>query len=199
MTTPSQSPTEMLRNYASVNAIVKKREAKAALDLTQNQIDSGFDRLVQCGQLTRIGHGIYKFDPTVEKPVFDVQEKIWRAMKVKRVFSSADIALLAETSVAYVYKLFRKYRAEDFIKNAGARRPTHGSGAEKLYRLTLKGQNKARQPNIEQFTPDPLVMDTVNLNRLVCSGMVARDEESAEQAIALCREIVRTIEEDLKG
>jgi len=190
----AKNPTEMLRNYAAANSIVKKREAKNALGLTQGQIDGGFDRLVQCGQLTRVGHGIYKFDPTAETPVYDVQEKIWRAMRVKRVFSSADIALLAETTVAYVYKLFRRYKADGYIKPAGVR-STHGTGAEKLYRLTIKGQNKARQPNVEHFTPDPMVMDAVNLNRLVCSGMVARDETSAHHAAALCRGIIEAIEE----
>jgi len=191
------NPTEMLRNYAAVNAIIKKSEVKAALKLTQNQVNSSFGTLRQSGELTRVGHGLYKWMPTVEKPACEVTEKVWRAMKVKRVVSYADLAMLAETSKDYVYKLCRKYRAEKYIKPAGVR-STYGSGTEKLFRLTLKGQSKARQPNVEQFTPDPLVMDAVNLNRLVCSGLVIREEQSAKDAIGICSRIIQSLKEDLK-
>jgi hypothetical protein len=191
------NPTEMLRNYAAVNSIVKKGEVKAALNFTPDQVKHTFDSLIKEGHLIRIGHGIYKFVPTVEKPACEVTEKIWRAMKVKRVFSYSDLALLAETSKDYVYKLFRKYRAENYIKPAGVRK-TYGSGTEKLFRLTLKGQNKARQPNVEEFKPDPLVMDAVNLNRLVCSGLVIREESSAVDAIEICKRIIAVLEESMK-
>ena len=191
------NPTEMLRNYAAVNSIIKKSEVKTALNFTPNQVKHSFDTLVRDGYLTRIGHGIYKFVPTVEKPACEVTEKIWRAMKVKRVFSYSDLAMLAETSKDYVYKLFRKYRAEKYIKPAGVR-PTYGSGTEKLFRLTLKGQKKARNPNVEQFKPDPLVMDAVNLNRLVCSGLVIREESAAIESIAICKRIIHSLEEEMK-
>lgn len=191
------NPTEMIRNYAAVNSIMKRNEAKAALNLTPNQIKHSFDTLVRDGYLTRIGHGIYKFVPTVEKPACEVTEKIWRAMKVKRVFSYSDLAMLAETSIHYVYKLFRQYRAENYIKPAGVRK-TYGSGTEKLFRLTLKGQSKARQPNVEEFKPDPLVMDAVNLNRLVCSGLVIREDSAAAEAIAICNRIIQSLEADME-
>ena len=189
--------TQMLRNFAAANSVIKKSEAKKALNLTKNQVASSFDTLVRQGYLTRIGHGLYKSVPTVEKPSCEVTEKIWRAMKVKRVFSYADIALLAETTKDYVYKLCRKYRADGYLKPAGVR-PTYGSGTEKLFRLTIKGQNKARKPNVEKFTPDPLVMDAVNLNRLVCSGLVIRKESAAKEAIVICHSIIQSLKEDMK-
>lgn len=189
--------TQMLRNFAAANSVIKKSEAKKALNLTKNQVGSCFDTLVRQGYLTRIGHGLYKSVPTVEKPCCEVTEKIWRAMKVKRVFSYADIALLAGTTKDYVYKLSRGFRAEGYLKPSGARK-TYGSGTEKLFRLTIKGQNKARQPNVEQFTPDPLVMDAVNLNRLVCSGLVIRKERAAKEAIVICHSIIQSLKEDMK-
>ncbi|MCF6246897.1 MAG: hypothetical protein L3J69_05995 [Desulfobacula sp.] len=192
-----ENPTQMLRNFAAANSVIKKSEAKKALNLTKNQVSSCFDTLIRQGYLTRIGHGLYKSVPTVEKPVCEVTEKIWRAMKVKRVFAYADIAMLADTTKDYVYKLFRGFRAEGYVKPAGAR-PTYGSGTEKLFRLTIKGQNKARKPNIEQFKPDPLVMDTVNLNRLVCSGLVIRKESAAKEAIVICHSIIQGLKEDMK-
>jgi len=193
--TAKQSPTEMLRNYAAANGIIKKREVKKALDFTPRQIDSSFGNLAKSGELERVSHGVYKFVPIVEKPVFDVTEKIWRAMKAKRKFSASDIAMLAETTIAYVYKLFRRCRADGYIKQAGVR-STYGSGKEKLWRLTLKGRNKAVKPNVAEFTPDPLVMDTVNLNRLVCSGLAAREEASADDAITLCKRIINRLENE---
>jgi hypothetical protein len=192
-----ESPTEMLRNFSSANSVVKKKEARVALNLTANQTKHAFDTLIRQGYMTRIGHGVYKFVSAVEKPACEVTEKVWRAMKVKRVFSYADLAMLSDTSKNYIYKLCRKYRAENYIKPAGAR-TTYGSGKEKLFRLTVKGQNKARQPNVEKFTPDPFVMDAVNLNRLVCSGLVIRKEESAKEAIAICYSIIGKLKEDMK-
>jgi len=194
---PIKNPTDMLRQYAATNSIIQKKEVKTALNFSQTEINRCFDTLRQSGELIRVGRGIYKFVATVETQSFEVTDKIWRAMKVKRVFSCSDIAMLAETTIAYVYKLFRKYRADGFIKQQGVR-ATHGSGEEKIWRLTLRGQNKARKPNVEQFKPDPLVMDAVNLNRLVCSGLVRRDEDSARHAIALCKMLISGIKEDLK-
>lgn len=193
-----ENPTQALRNFCSANSVIKRKEAKLALNLTASQLNQGLDTLVRQGYLTRIGHGLYKFVPTVEKPACEVTEKVWRAMKVKRVFAYSDLAMLAGTSKNYIYKLFRKYRAENYIKPAGAR-PTHGSGTEKLWRLTIKGQNKARQPNVDNFTPDPLVMDAVNLNRLVCSGLVIRDENAAKEAIGICHGIIENLKEDIKS
>ena len=95
--------TEMLRNFAAVNSVIKISEAKNALNLTKNQAKCSFGTLVRQGYLTRIGHGLYKSVPTVEKPSCEVTEKIWRAMKVKRKFSYADIAMLADTTKDYVY------------------------------------------------------------------------------------------------
>lgn len=191
------NPTEMIRNFAAGCSVIQRKEVRKALDLTPTQLKHGLDTLVRQGYLTRIGHGTYKFVPTVEKPACEVTEKIWRAMRVKRVFAYSDLAKLAETSRDYVYKLFRKYRAEGYIKPAGRRR-TYGSGSEKLFRLTMKGQNRARKPNVDNFKPDPLVMSAIDLNRLVCSGLVIRQESAALKAIGLCNRIIDTLKEDIK-
>lgn len=189
--------TNMLRNFAAANAVFKRMDAKVALDMTPDQINRACDTLLRQGYIERIGHGMYKSNTVVEKPRCDVTDKLWRAMKVKKVFSYADLAMLANTSKAYIYKLFRKYRAEGYIKPAGARK-TYGSGTEKMFRLTLKGQNKARTPNVETFKPDPLVMDAVNLNRLVCSGLVVREERAALEAVGLCERIIKVLNEDME-
>jgi len=109
-------------------------------------------------------------------------------MKISSSFSASEIAKLAGSTRAYVYKRFRIYSADGYIKQAG-RRSTHGSGSEKLYRLTVKGKKKALNPNIKTFEPDPLVMAAVNLNRLVCSGLAIRSRESADQALKFVKQI----------
>ena len=179
--------TEMIRSYAAVNGIIKKKAAEDSLGLTKGQVKSSVATLVRNGSLTRIGHGMYRFVNETEKPVADVTNKIWRAMKISTTFSVGDIAMLSGTTTAYVYKRVRQYKADGFIKPAGAR-PTHGS-REKLWRLTGTGKAKAQYLSTETYTPDPLTMAAVNLNRLICSGLVARNKDAANQACAIVDEI----------
>lgn len=174
--------TEMVKNFAAANGIVKKKEARESLGLSSDQTKYAFDNLVKGGYLRRIDHGLYQFCELVQKPGIEGVDKIWRAMQISTTFSAAEIARLASSSTAYVYKRFRQYRADGYLKEAGVKR-TYGSGQEKLWRLTLKGKNKAQAPNVEAFEPDPLVMATVNLNRLICSGFAFRSKDTATQAL----------------
>jgi hypothetical protein len=186
--------TEMVRQFAAANTTVRKKQVRESLDISYNETDYAFDCLVAQGYLKRIGHGAYLFNDYVQKSGPDINDKIWRAMKVSNgAFSAAEIARLAESSTAYVYKRFRMYKADEYIKDAGQRK-THGSGWEKLYRLTAKGKERALNPNLEQFTPDPLVMAAVNLNRLICSGLAVRDPEAAKQALGFIEEIKNGLE-----
>jgi DNA modification methylase len=187
--------TEMVRQFAAANTTVRKKQVRESLGISNNETDYAFDTLVGQGYLKRIGHGAYLFNDYVQKIGPDINDKIWRAMKVSSgAFSAAEIARLAESSTAYVYKRFRVYKADEYIKEAGMRN-THGSGWEKLWRLTSKGKEKSMNPNLEQFTPDPLVMAAVNLNRLICSGLAMREEEAAKQALSFCKQIKNGLED----
>ena len=183
--------TQMVRNFAAAKGIVRKKEAKAALDMTQNQIVYAFETLKAQGYLDRVGHGKYQFVEKVEKPGAEVTDKIWRAMKIKKVFTAAQIAMLSGSTVNYIYKLFRGFRADGVIKQHGLK----PRSSEKVWRLTLKGKNKAIELNMKEFKPDPLVMAAVNLNRLICSGVAARDHKAGEQALELCGEIRKGLED----
>lgn len=183
--------TEMVRNYAAAKGIVRKKEAKLALGLTQDQIVYAFDALKNQGYLDRIGHGKYQFVDMVEKPGSEVTDKIWRAMKIKQIFSANEIAMLSGSTVNFVYKRFREFRADGYIKQHGLKK----SSSEKVWRLTPSGKAKAMKPNEEAFIPDPLVMAAVNLNRLICSGMAVRDHKAGAQAIAYCTEIRKGLED----
>jgi hypothetical protein len=131
----------------------------------------------------------------VQKTGPDINDKIWKAMKVcSGAFSSAEIARLARSSTSYAYKRIRQYKTEGYIDDAGTRK-THGSGWEKLYRLKSKGKERALNPNIETFTPDPLVMAVANLNRLICSGLAMRDPESTKQALIFVEQIRKGLDD----
>lgn len=187
--------TEMVRNFAAANTTIRKKQVRESLGLSVEQVSYAIDTLVHQGYLKRIGHGSYLFNDYVQKIGADINDKIWKAMKVSSgSFSSAEIARLAESSTAYVYKRFRMYRADGFLKDAGTRK-THGSGWEKLWRLTSKGKGKSMNPNLEAFTPDPLIMAAVNLNRLICSGLAVRDAEAATQAMAFIEQIKNGLED----
>ncbi|MCG8642490.1 MAG: hypothetical protein MI862_22380 [Desulfobacterales bacterium] len=136
-----------------------------------------------------------------EKPVDKETEKIWRAMKVKRVFSCTEIAGLANASQTDVHGLFRAYKADGYIRNAGVRPSRTGRDCEpeKLFRLTVKGQNRARQPDVASFKTDPLAGDAIELNRLVCSRLVIRDDNAAKEAIRICRRMIKTLNAEMES
>ena len=187
---------EIVRQFAAANTTIRKKQAKEILGLTVEQVAYAFDTLVSQGYLKRIGHGAYLFSYYVQKPGSDVNDKIWAAMKVSSngAFSASDIARLSDSSTAYVYKRFRMYRADGYLKDAGTRKTSTGDW-EKMWRLTPRGKEKAQNPNLEQFTPDPLVMAAVNLNRLICSGLAVRDPEAAKQALGFIEEIKNGLED----
>jgi len=177
------STTNMVREYAAAAGTFKKIEAQTALGLTVDQVKRAVDTLYRQGYLRRIRHGLYQANSIVESPVADLNDKIWRAMRVSGTFSAADIAKLADSTKSYVYKRFRVFRADDLIKQAGVRPSGLPSAKEKIWRLTPKGKEKALAPAAESFEPDPLVMAAVNLNRLICSGLAVRSAESATEAL----------------
>jgi hypothetical protein len=190
----TDTATSIVRAFAAASGTFRKIEAQAALGLTMNQIKRAVDTLYRQGYLRRIQHGLYQACHVVETPIGDCNDKIWRAMKVSSTFSAAEIARLASSTRSYVYKRFRQFRADGLIKPAGVR-PTYGSGTEKLWRLTLKGKEKAQAPTESAYKPDPVVMATVNLNRLICSGTAVRDADAAREAISL----MQVIMEAMKG
>lgn len=177
--------TEMVRSFAAAKGMVRQKEARLSLNLTTSQISNAFDTLKRQGYLHRVRHGLYQFNEFVEKPGSDIRDKIWRAMKIKPVFTASDIAKLAGSTTSYVYKKFRTYRADGYIRQHGLK--PHSS--EKVWRLTVKGKNKAMAPNMEEYKPDPLIMAAVNLNRLICSGIAVRDHDAGQQALKFCNEI----------
>lgn len=192
------SPTEALRNFAAAKGSFKRKEAVTALGITGKQADSAISQLMNLGHITRISMGKYRFCTVQEDNRMDrLDEKLWRAMKVKRLFTAADLALLAETTVPHVYKFVRRYVALGYIKQQG-RKKTYGSGTAKQYRLTLKGQDKALAPQKKEYTPEPVITDVVELNRLVCSGVTKVDEWAAHQGIAMCHRIIKSIEDSLE-
>lgn len=192
------STTEALRNFAAVKGFFKRREAVTALGITGKQADSSISQLMKRGHLERISPGQYLFCTIHEDNHMDsLNERLWRAMKAKRTFTAASLALLAESSVDHIYKFVRRYAAQGYIKQQG-RVPTHGSGTAKLYRLTLKGQDKARAPKKKAYKPEPAVTDVVELNRLVCSGVTKVDEDAARQCIAMCRRIIKELKSSLE-
>lgn len=183
--------TEMVRSYAAANGTVRKKDAKAALGLKQDQIVYAFETLKTQGYLIKIKHGLYQFCEHVEKPVAEINNKIWRAMKIKQVFTVAEIAMLSGSTINYVYKRFRSFRADGYIKQNGLK----PNSSEKVWRLTPSGKSKSLKPNMEEFKPDPIVLATVNLNRLVCSGVAIRDHAAGKLALKLIKQIKKGLED----
>jgi len=184
--------TQMIRNYAAVNGIIRKKEARDALGMTEDEVTRSFQTLMRQGSLEVVERGVYRFVENINKPIPAATDKVWRAMRMSQAFTAGEIAMLAGTSIDYVYKRFRIYRADGYLKPAGVRR-TGPTSRTKLWRLTGKGKQRAQNPSAETYTPDALIMAAVNLNRLVCSGLVARNKDAGDQACAIADEIKEVI------
>jgi len=184
---------QMIRNYAAVNGVIKKKEAREALGMDEELVSRSFRTLVRQGSLEVVERGIYRFIERIDKPVAETTDKIWRAMRMSQAFSANEIAMLSGTSTAYVYKRFHVYKADGYIKPAGIR-TTGTTGRIKLWRLTRKGKNKAQNTSTEVYIPDSLVVAAVHLNRLVCSGLVIRDKSAADQACDIADAIKEAIQ-----
>ncbi|MBU8910674.1 MAG: type IV toxin-antitoxin system AbiEi family antitoxin domain-containing protein [Desulfobacterales bacterium] len=182
------TPSQIVKNFAAVNGTFTKSDARKALGLSIQRTADAVSVLQKQGHVRRIAYGLYQFCPVVEKKGVEVNDKIWKAMKISITFTAADIARLTDSTRGYVYLRFKVHAADGYIKRAGMKNTT-GKNPEKIWRLTQKGKAKAQNPNVEQFKPDPLVMAAVNLNRLICSGVAVRDPDACEQALTFVEEI----------
>jgi hypothetical protein len=150
-------------------------------------VDTAVDTLMCGKRLRRVAKGTYEWIPEKAKGrEAPLEERIWHAMRINPTWSAADIAQQAGTTVSYVYKRLRIYRAAGHIKRHGIKAVPGGSA--KIWRLTAEASRQIDVPRIEEYSPDPLVVAAVRLNKLVCQGLVRFVDERRE-AIRLCGEI----------
>ena len=183
--------TEAVRQFsaASGTGTVTKKQVRESLGYSVDQVAGAVGNLVKEGWLRRLRHGVYEFIPRPEKGrPGEVNDRIWRAMMIQPPWSAADISRLSGTTSNYVYKRIRMYWADGFIERCGQRSLPAG-GAEKLWRVTAKGRQARDGPMRLAFKPDPLILDVVELNRLVCSGMTKAMEKGRVEALGLCRKV----------
>lgn len=183
------SMADQIRQYASVQNIVRIAQIANDLGHPKDKVRYAVKVLVDQGFLIRISHGMYEFsekrEDAQESPVLD---KVWRSMRINPTFTTSDISRQAGSTLNYIHKLFRKFRANDFIKQSGTRKNLNGD-SERVWRLTPAGQEQSRNSKQVVFKPDPLIEDTVNFNRLVCTGMVGLNERYHLEALRLLTRI----------
>lgn len=181
--------TDMVRRYASANSLIRKKQAAEALGFTKDQVVAAVGTLTDQGFLKRVAHGTYEY---IDRPMAGkdspINDRVWRGMRMHPIFSCSELARLGGTTTNYVYKLMRRYRAEGLVAPAG-RGTTLGGHHEKKWRLTPKGKQHRERPLVKAFEPDPLVMKTVMLNKLVCSGLARCMPDERARAVRLCGEI----------
>ena len=168
--------TDTLKQYAAARSLICRSHVSQDLNLTARQTDNAINRLYRRGLLRRVDAGVYEFvRDSMDND--DVDEKMWRAMRVSTTFTTADIERLAGAKPAAVHRFVRRMLQDGYIKpsgmayEAGDRR--HG---RKQYRLTLAGQDASYRPGTKTYIPDKLVADTAALNRLVCTGLAQHDD-----------------------
>lgn len=158
------------------------------------EVSTALDTLLRQKFARRISRGVYEFIPD-RKPGREapLEDRIWHAMRINPKWSCSDIAIQAGTTVSYVYKRLRVYRAELFVRQTGVRQANGGS--EKLWMLTGKGRERIERPAVEPFEPDPLVLLATKINKLVATGMARRFPDENKAARAACIELSNRLEE----
>ena len=185
---PQTRATEAVRAYASRTVRISRRGTRMDLGLSAQEVDTAFDTLIRTGRIKRTGKGIYQWCEKRKGKEAPLEARIWHAMRINSPsWSASDIAQQAGTTTSYVYKRLRVYRAEGFIQRAGIKRVP--GGAVRLWRLTSTAAKMIELPRVEEYSPDPLAVAAVRLNRLICTGLVRFVDERRE-AINLCNEIV---------
>lgn len=185
--------TDMVRAFACANSVIRKRQAAEALGLKLDQVVSAVGTLREQGFLRRISHGVYAYvDQPMAGKEAPINDRIWRGMKIHPVFGCSELARLSGSTDNYVSKLIRQYRNEGLVEAAGRGENLSGT-SEKRWRLTARGKARGERPQIKPFEADALVMKTVTLNKLVCSGMAQRLPDARAKAVKLCMEIVAAL------
>jgi hypothetical protein len=186
--------TDMVRKFAEANTTIRKRQVREALGLSVDQVSGAIDTLRRQGWLQRVGHGVYQFqEQRLNDRESPIQDKLWRAMRINPTFTPSDLARQCGTTRNYANKMMRIFRGEGLVERAGTRATPAGYW-ERQWRLTPKGRDHRERPEVSPWRPDPLVQMTVELNRLVCTGMAVRDKASADRASQLCASITSALQ-----
>jgi hypothetical protein len=195
---PQNGSTETVRAYAATTGTFTRRAVREALGLSAQTVDKAIDTLVRGKRLRRVAKATFEWIPEKRKgKEAPLEERIWHAMRINPTWSAADIAQQAGTTINYVYNRLRLYRAEGLIKRHGVK-PAPLGGSIRIWRLTAEAARKIELPRIEEYSPDPVVVAAVRLNKLVCQGLVRFVDERRE-AIRLCGEIIAGLGESHEG
>jgi hypothetical protein len=189
--------TATLRAYASNTGTFTTKAARQALGLSARALESAVDTLLRGKRLRRVARATYEWisekKPGREAPL---EERIWHAMRINPAWSCADIAQQAGTTTSYVYKRLRVYRAAGYVKRHGVKAVPGGS--VKIWRLAPEASRQIELPRVEEYSPEPLVVLAVRLNKLICTGLT-RFVDERRDAVKLCNGILRLLSESENG
>jgi hypothetical protein len=176
---PRNRDTEIVRAYWAVAGTSTRRAAREATGLERQKVDTAIDTLIRGKRLKHVGKSTYEWIPEKKAArLAPLEERIWHAMRINPSWCAADIAVQAGTSVAYVYKRLRAYRAAGYIVRRGNN--SVPGGYVRIWALNSTGRDHIEVPRIEEYSPDPLIIATVRLNRLVCAGLIHFVDERRE-------------------
>jgi hypothetical protein len=186
------SSTEQIRQAAAALRLFTRKQLRDT-GFSQNQVSTALDTLLRQGRVKRTCPGAYEFVPERKSAhQAPLEDRIWHAMRINPSWSCSDIAVQAGTTISYVYKRLREYRAEQLVRRAGQRLVP--GGAERLWRLTGKGREHLTRPAVQMFEPDREVLLALNLAKLVATGMAKRYADARAAAVSHCNELIRLLE-----
>jgi hypothetical protein len=190
----ANATTDIVRMYACATGTFTRATCSEELGIDRVAVERAIDTLVRGKRLKRCGRATYEWiaEKTSARSA-PLEDRIWHAMRINTAWSCSDIALLAGTTVSYMYKRVRDYRAQKLIARQGRR------GLHQLWRLTAKGQAHLTRPAVEFFEADPLVLLACKIMKLVSTGMAMRFEDANHTALLACDELRTGLRAKLEG
>ncbi len=185
---------QLVMVFAAVAGTFTRAEARKALGLSASQIDTAVISLTRRGYITKTGAGKYQAETKVMHPGHERGDKIWKAMRFNFSFTPSELALICRTDNGYVNRHLRKHYLAGYIKKNGQRKNFKGH-LEQVWRLSKKGKEKAMNPNLEVVKPDPLVVESVKLNRELCTGKYKTTVQSRDKVTRILKRIKNGLED----
>lgn len=180
-------------NFAKSVKAFTQQEAIDALGLTKNQFTIAIVPIKKAGYVKcSNGRFIWNSAELIQKNPLTDREKIWKAVKINPRFTVQEIARQSSVADSYVLREINKYVRDGFVERHGMTKSIDDKPV-KVWRLTLKGRNKCIFPGHDLYMPDTLVDLTVQLNFIVCRGLLKEREDDRLTALSLCSKIKKEL------
>lgn len=102
--------------------------------ISRKQVHSAIQEFKRMGEIERLSDGRYRYLQGRDGRSRDVQERIYRAIHIKGIFSARDVVVLTDGSKTYVPRVINRLLENGELEKVGRRSSTRG-GKETVYKV----------------------------------------------------------------